>query len=220
NPQSGIVAAVVPSERRNVVSAGTPRYPASHSIAGITIARGAFSRSAMLRSVFHTTSVRLLPVMVGHAMGVTLLIAAAPFGLLGAVRLWISGPRRPAAILLLTPVVMTGLYWLLVPDNVDSRFMLPIAMLGLVPLAFAFRSRAPLAVYAAAVVWILVGANAEIPATLPWFMGGWLSMRGLVSLPYLGLLLAIGGAIYLALRFTPRVARPAGALALAALVAV
>jgi hypothetical protein len=100
---------------------------------------------------------------------------------------------------------MAALYWFGVPDNVDSRFMLPIAMLALVPLAFVFPPSAPWravvhALYVCALLWMLVGVDAEIPATLPWFMGGWLSLRGLVTPVSLILLLAVGGISTLAWR--------------------
>jgi hypothetical protein len=207
--------------------AGSPLYPASLSIAGFTIARGAFSRAAMLHSVFHTTDIRLFPVMLAHAVGTPLAVFAIPWVLLGG---WMMArlPRRwPALFLLLLPVPMSLLYWFAVPDNVDSRFMLPVAMLGLIPLAFAFRPPPAQAarswngalhvMYAGGILWILIGMNAEIPARLPWFMGGWLSLRGLVSPMQLALVAVLAGIIGLVLRVTPQLVRPMALVAAIAL---
>ena len=101
-------------------------------------------------------------------------------------------------------------------------------MLGLIPLAFTFRpspaengrsawNGAVHTAYACSVLWMLIGMNAEIPARLPWFMGGWLSLRGLVSPMYLALLLALAAAIALALRVVPPPLRPAALVAAIAL---
>jgi hypothetical protein len=139
--------------------------------------------------------------------------------LLGAWMMARSSPRWPARLLLGLPPAMTLLYWFGVPDNVDSRFMLPVAMIGLIPLAFTFRSspteqrpsawnRVVHGVYGAVILWILVGANTEIPARLPWFMGGWLSLRGLVSLTGLAFVFGLAAGIAVLSRVVPRRAQP------------
>ncbi len=135
----GLAAFGLPWYLRNWVVAGSPLYPASLGVAGITIARGAFSRGAMLHSVFHTTDVRLFPVMLAHAVGTTLALCWIPCALLGVWAMVRLPQRWPALFLLFLPVPMTLLYWFGVPDNVDSRFLLPVAMIGLIPLAFTFR---------------------------------------------------------------------------------
>jgi hypothetical protein len=215
----GLAVFALPWYLRNWIVAGSPLYPASLSLAGVTIARGAFSRAAMLHSVFHTTDVHLFPVMLAHAVGTTLAVFWLPWVVLGG---WMMArlPRPwPARFFLLVPVSMALLYWFGVPDNVDSRFMLPVAMLGLIPLAFVFRppsaenarsswNGAVHALYAAGVLWILIGMNAEIPARLPWFMGGWLSLRGLVSPVHFVLVVVLAGVIGLVAQFTPRALRP------------
>jgi hypothetical protein len=205
----GVVLFGLPWYLRNWIVAGSPLYPASLGIAGVTLARGAFSRSAMQHSVFHTTNVRLLPVMFAHAFGATLILCWLPLFVVGV---WKLARKRTAsaAWILGAPVAMTLLYWFGVPDNVDSRFMLPIAMLGLVPLALVFQkridparptpfNRAIHALYSAALLWSLIGLDREIPATLPWFMGGWLSLRGLMAPPFLLLTLALAGVLAVAL---------------------
>jgi hypothetical protein len=60
----GIILCGLPWYLRNWVVAGSPIYPASLTVAGFTIARGAYTREAMNNSIFHATSVRLLPAII------------------------------------------------------------------------------------------------------------------------------------------------------------
>ena len=201
----GLLLFGAPWYLRNWIVAGSPIYPSSLTIAGVTIARGAYSHAAMNHSLFHTTDVRLLPVMLAHAFGTPLLLVWLPLFAAGAWRMAAARPRLEAWMLLVAPLVMIPLYWFAIPDNVDSRFMLPIALVALLPIAFVFpRPRAWAsamhAAVAAGLVWIVVGRDAEIPARLPYFMGGWLSLRGVVSheflLPFAGLAVLAGGVAY------------------------
>ena len=192
---AGIAGFALPWYFRNWLIAGSPVYPASLKIAGTTIAQGAFSRDAMLNSVFHTTDFRLFPVMVSHAFGTTLVLFWLPFAALGAWSLLTRKRWWPGVLVLCIPLLMIPLYWFGVPDNVDSRFLLPAAVLALVPMAFAFRTSKAWnlcvhAAYAGGIVWLLVGANSELPADLPWYMGGWLSLQGLLNRRYWILFLA------------------------------
>jgi len=196
----GIVLFGAPWYVRNWVIAGSPVYPASFAIAGITLARGAYSRAAMMFSVFHTTDLQLFPVIAAKALGATLLLVWVPFAVLGAWAMTRRLPRWPALPLLVTPLVMSALLWFGVPDNVDARFLLPAAIVALLPLAFAFRASrawnaAIHALYAAALVWIVIGVDAELPAKLPWFMGGWLSLEGLLGKPYLPLWIGLAACV-------------------------
>ena len=59
----------LPWYARNWIVAGSPIYPVSLQVLGIVVARGAFTREAMNNSVFHVTSLRLLPAIVAHAFG-------------------------------------------------------------------------------------------------------------------------------------------------------
>src|SRR5207237_4731668 len=160
---------------------------------------------AMNQSVFHTTDARLLPVMLAHAFGTPLILFWLPFAGVGAWSMASARPRREARFLLLAPLVMIPLYWFAIPDNVDSRFMLPIALVALLPLAFVFRrSRAwTLSMHAAlcaGLLWIVVGRRAELPVPLPYFMGGWLSLQGIISrtflLPFVALALPAGAVAF------------------------
>jgi hypothetical protein len=215
----GIALFAIPWYLRNWIVAGSPLYPASLDIGGITLAQGAFTRAAMRLSVFHTTDVRLLPVMLAHAFGTTLLLSLAPFLAIGAWRL-LRAYGSAGRWLIVMPVLMVALYWFGVPDNIDSRFMLPIALLALIPAAFVFGTwragslhivSGPMihVLYAGVLLWTLVGIEADIPATLPWFMGGWLSLRGLVSLPVPGLTAAVLGLIVAMLEAASKTYRPA-----------
>jgi hypothetical protein len=222
----GVLAFSLPWYLRNWVVAGSPLYPASLSLAGVTIARGAYSRAAMLHSVFHTTELRLFPVMAAHAFGVTLILCWLPLAAAGAWAIVRQAQRWPGVFLLVAPVLMVPLYWFGVPDNVDSRFLLPAAILALVPVAFAFRpgrsawNAVVHGLCALSFCWICVGANAELHADLPWYMGGWLSLRGIVSLRHLPVLVATGaagaGAWWVLRRTAYRPALMVGTVALAA----
>src|SRR5207248_1587720 len=58
--------------------------------------------------------------------------------------------------------------------------------------------------YALAIAWVLVGIRAEIPASVPWFMGGWLTLSGLVQPAFVGWFVAIAAALALAWHLGPR----------------
>jgi hypothetical protein len=182
----GILVFAMPWYLRNWIIAGSPIYPSSLTLAGFTIAQGAYSRSAMLQSVFHATNPRLLPVMLSHAFGTNLFLVWIPFALAGAWSILSARPKRSTLFLLLTPVLMIPLFWFGVPDNVDSRFLLPAAVLALLPLAFVFRASTTWnagvhIVLGAGLVWLVVGRHAELPVALPWYMAGWLSLDGIVG---------------------------------------
>lgn len=207
----GIALFALPWYLRNWAIAGSPIYPASLTIAGVTLARGAFTRAAMLNTVFHTSDLRLFPVIVAHAFGPTLFLVWIPFAVIGGIAMLRRG-WWPAGTLVAIPLLMIPLYWFGFPVNIDSRFLMPAIAPALLPLAFTFRSRprwdAGIRVaYALAMAWVLVGAPAEIPAQVPWFMGGWLTLRGLLPPAFVGWFLAVAGAIGVAWRLGPRETR-------------
>lgn len=195
----GIAAFALPWYVRNWATAGSPIYPASLTIAGVTIARGAFTRAAMLNTIFHTSDVRLLPAMAAHAVGPALFVVWLPLAIPG----WVAMARRgwwPAGVLALMPIAMVPLYWFGFPVNVDSRFLMPALGLALLPLAFVFpeRRRANAALHAlcaAMLVWLVVGVRANLPGETPWFMNGWLSLAGLIDPAYLGWAAAVAGIL-------------------------
>jgi hypothetical protein len=179
---------------RNWIATGSPLYPASLQIAGVTLARGAFTRAAMLNSVFHTDNFALFPTMAAHLFGPAFLVVWIPFAIVGAVRSARFG-WWPNGVLLLVPLLMIPLYWFGSPVNIDSRFLLSGIGPALLPLAFVFNASRRqniivAALYAVALAWIVVGVHASIPATVPWFMIGWLALDGVVRSPFV---VAFGG---------------------------
>jgi hypothetical protein len=107
---------------------------------------------------------------------------------LGGIRLARRGWWPHAAIAAM-PLVMAPFYWFGLPVNVDSRFLMPAIAPALVPFAFTFGTRrlangALHVVYLLGMVWLVIGRQAVIPARVPWFMEGWLSLSGLVAPAY------------------------------------
>ncbi|HWF84714.1 MAG TPA: hypothetical protein VG222_07715, partial [Vicinamibacterales bacterium] len=87
------------------------------------------------------------------------------------------------------PLAMSLLFWFGVPVNVDSRFLLPAAVVALLPLAFVFRTgrvwnACVHAAFAAGVLWLVVGRHGVLPFALPWYMADWLSLEGIVGREY------------------------------------
>jgi 4-amino-4-deoxy-L-arabinose transferase-like glycosyltransferase len=190
----GLAAFAAPWYLRNWIVAGSPIYPATLEIAGVTLARGAFSREAMLNTVFHTSDPKLLPAILAHAFGPTLFAVWIPAAAVGGVLLARRG--RPQAFVALLPYLMLPLFWFGFPVNIDSRFFMPAVAPALVPFAFAFTSRrswnaAVHAAYVAAMAWIIVGVRRDVPAALPWFMAGWLALDGLMTPRFLGAFAAL-----------------------------
>jgi hypothetical protein len=186
----GLLVFGAPWYARNWIVAGSPLYPASLTLGGLTLARGAFDRSAMLNTVFHTSDVGFLPAILAHGLGPTLFLVWVPMALLGAVMMLRRG-WWPAGFVCAVPVAVVALCWFGVPVNVDSRFLMPAVAPALLPLAFVVDSRvrgwnvAAHAFLLGSAAWIVIGRPTEIPAALPWFMKDWLSLIGLVPPPYL-----------------------------------
>src|SRR5262249_21648593 len=132
---------------------------------------------------------RLFPAMAAHAFGPTLFVVWLPCAIGG----WVAMARRgwwPHGVLVAAPLLMVPLYWYGFPVNVDSRVLLPAIAPALLPMAFVFTRRrawnvAVHALFAVAMAWLLVGVRASLPGTLPWFMGGWLALDGLVRPEFL-----------------------------------
>ena len=186
----GVVAFGLPWYARNWIVAGSPIYPASLRVAGITLARGAFDRAAMLDTVFHSSDIRLLPAVIAHGFGPTLFLAWIPFAIIGGVAMARRG-WWPAGFILLATVLMVPLFWFGFPVNIDSRFLMPAIGPALLVFAFAFRRHAAWdagvrALYGLAALWILIGAQAELPGALPWFMDRWLALNGLLKPQFAG----------------------------------
>jgi 4-amino-4-deoxy-L-arabinose transferase-like glycosyltransferase len=194
----GVAVLALPWYVRNWTVAGSPIYPSSLTLAGRTLARGAFSHGAMVNSLFHVSDFRLFAVVAGHAFGTSLLLLWIPFAAIGTVTLITKFASWPARFLVLLPAAMVPLFWFGVPDNTDSRFVFPIAALALLPLAFAFRddtrwNRRIALLYGAGLLWLIVGVKATLAvrlATAPYYLRDWLSLRGLIATPFLPLFVA------------------------------
>jgi hypothetical protein len=211
----GIAVFGAPWYLRNWVVAGSPIYPASLTLGGVTVAHGAFTRAAMFNTIFHTANPGLFPAMAAHALGPALFVVWLPCAIAG----WAVMFRRgwwPYGAMALTPLLMVPLYWFAFPVNIDSRFLMPAVGPSLLPLAFLFsRDRRWNAgvhlFYTIAMVWLLVGMRASLPGTLPWFMNGWLALDGLVPpafVPVFAALAMVMAAAWLAVRRHPQLAVP------------
>lgn len=182
----GIVLLGLPWYARNWLIAGSPIYPASLQLLGVGIARGAFAREAMNNSTFHVTSLQILPAIVAHAFGAAAFLFWLPCACFAA---WSLAARRrwwPGGYVLLVPLLMLPLFWLGIPDNGDSRFLLPGVAVAMVPLTFSFGSNPKRnawihVLYLTGAAWMVAGARLQIPAALPWFMADWLALGGVVS---------------------------------------
>ena len=211
----GLAAFALPWYLRNWVVAGSPIYPASLAIGGLTIARGAFTRSAMFNTVFHTNNLRLFPIIAARGFGPTLFLVWIPAAILGGAAMLRRG-WWPNRLLVLVMLVMVPLYWFGFPVNTDPRFLMPAISLSLVPFAFTFRTPRAWnagvhAAYGLGLLWIVVGLRAEIPATAPWYMGGWLAMNGLMTPafgPLFAAVAALAGITWWAGSRRPRAAIP------------
>jgi hypothetical protein len=204
----GVAALALPWYVRNWAIAGSPIYPASLSIAGLTVARGAFDRQAMLNTVFHTNDVSLLPTILARAFGPTLFVVWIPVALVGGVALARRG-WWPHGFTFLLPILMVPLYWFGLPVNVDPRFLMPAIAPALLPFAFTFTvhrawNAGVHAAYLAAILWIVFGVRWTIPAVLPWFMSGWLALDGLVNPPFVLAFLGLSLLAAAAWAFGPR----------------
>jgi len=200
----GIATLALPWYLRNWIVAGSPLYPASLTIAGHTLAQGAFTHGAMTNSIFHVDDFRIFTFIASDAFGPALFLLWAPFAAFGIFTLLTRATQWTARFLALLPFAMIPLDWFGVPDNTDPRFLFPIVALALVPLAFVFRRGAVWdrwmhVLYGAGLVWLIIGVDARLRmpfANLPFYMRDGLSLHGLVASRFLPLflVLALGAA--------------------------
>jgi hypothetical protein len=156
----------------------------------------------MMQSFLHTTDPRLLFVSLVHAYGTTLFLFLIPALALVAAAIVARRSWWPAGFILLIVLAGPALCWSAIGDNTDARFLLPsvAASVVLLPLAFGRSPRMNAAVhglYLLGLAWILVGADAQLPSPVPWFMSDWLSLHGVVKYRFLPQFtaLAAGAAI-------------------------
>jgi hypothetical protein len=186
----GIAAFGLPWYLRNWLVAGSPIYPATLTIAGVTVGQGAYSRHAMTMSFMHTSELRLLVVAAIHAFGATEFLFFLPAAAFASAAIIVRKAWWPAGFVLLLIIAMCPLCWFGVGDNADSRFLLPavVTAMSALPLAFGTHRRLNAAIhgaYAIGIAWILIGADAQLHASLPPYMDDWLSLRGVVDRRFL-----------------------------------
>lgn len=194
---------------RNWVVAGSPIYPATLAMAGLTIGRGAYSRGAMLQSFMRTSNPRLLAVSLVHAFGAPLFVVVLPAMVIVLAAVVRRRAWWPAGFVLLVPPAVALLCWWQVGDNTDSRFLLPavVTTMALMPLAFGNDRRANAAIhglFALGIAWVLVGVDRQSQPSVPWFMADWLSWRGVIRPEYVTPFLAGVGVAWLAWRVVER----------------
>lgn len=203
----GIVMFAVPWYLRNWIIAGSPIYPATLRVVALTLGQGAYSRAAMAQSFLHTIEPRLLLISVVHAFGATAFFVVVPAMLLAAIAILRRKAWWPAGFVFVAVLAMPLFCWFNVGDNADSRFLLPavVTTVALLPLPFATNKTVNAVVhglYAFGILWIIVGAETQLPVAVPWFMGDWLTVQGIVArawLPYFLVLVAAATAVSVAL---------------------
>jgi hypothetical protein len=187
---------------RNWIVAGSPIYPSSLAVAGVTIARGAFSHAALTHSAFHSTDVRVLGLSAFHAFGITLLVIWVPAAIAAVVLTVRSRQWWPAGFVFGLTALMLALGWVGVPDNADSRFLLPVVVVAMSVFALPFTThpawnRIVAAVYLAGLTFVLVGAKGTLQfSRAPWFMDEWFTWQGVIRPAYIAYfaLLALAAA--------------------------
>jgi len=188
----GLLMLGAPWYLRNWIAAGSPIYPSSLAIGGVTIARGAFSHAALTHSAFHSTDVTVLGLSMLHAFGITLLMVWVPAAIAAIVVTIRSRRWWPAGFVLVATAAMVPLCWLGVPDNADSRFLLPAVVVGMSVFALPFVERGAwnrlvVGVYLAGLAFVLAGARGDLQfSRAPWFMEDWFRWEGVIKPAYVG----------------------------------
>jgi hypothetical protein len=182
----GIAALGAPWYVRNWLVAGSPVYPATLAVGGVTVGKGAYSHRAMLESFMHTSDPHLLAVSFVHAFGAVFVVASAPLAVLAIAMVVKRRAWWPAGAVITAVAAVAGLCWASVGDNTDARFLLPAVALfpAVVPLAFGSNSRVnrALRVYLAlAVASVIIGLDRQLQLDVPWFMADWVAWNGIVG---------------------------------------
>ena len=220
----GLLVFGAPWYIRNWIVAGSPLYPATLRIAGLTLGHGAYTHATMLQSFMHTTDPRLLAVSLVHAFGTNMFFVLAPPIALAFVACIARGHWWPGTAVFVAVSGVVALCWLAVGDNTDARFLLPAVALtpALVPLAFRASRRLSRPLHAwliAGIVWVLVGIDRQIDLRLPWFMADWLPLNGVIDPRFVvvfAALAAIATAVCAAMSRRGRLAASAAVLAIVA----
>jgi hypothetical protein len=188
----GLCALGLPWYVRNWIAAGSPIYPSSLAVGGVTIAGGAFSHAALTHSAFHSTDLRVLALSAIHAMGLTIFVVWLPVAIAAVVLTIRSRQWWPSGFVLGAAALTLPLCWIGVPDNGDSRFLLPGIVAAMIVFALPFSKRPMwngliVVWYILGIAFIVVGARGELSfSAAPWFMGDWFTWEGVVRPAYIG----------------------------------
>src|SRR5262249_25927852 len=134
--------------------------------------------------------------------GPALFLFVLPVGALVVMTVIVRKVWWPTGFVLLASVAVVFLCWLEVGDNTDSRFVLPAVVTAetLLPTAFGGGPRINAAIhglFAFGIVWILIGADAQLHASLPWYMSDWLSLHGVIGREFLAHFLVLTAVAWL-----------------------
>jgi hypothetical protein len=139
----GIAALALPWYLRNWVIAGSPLYPTSVTIAGLTVAPGAYGPGVMNNSGWqHLDDLALLPMVLQRAFGADLVVVWIPFAVLGAW--WLINNRRwwPVILALPIPAALITLFWYAIPYNnaFSARYIFAAVALAMLLVPYSFRA--------------------------------------------------------------------------------
>lgn len=149
---------------RNWLLTGSPVYPASLELMGVTIAEGAYRPQVMLDSPFHIPGLQLLPAVVALAFGPKLFLAWIPFALMALVGIIRQKLWRPQGLVAMMPLALVAAHWYLIPYNSQIRFLFPATALAMLLVAMTpgfFRGWEPWFKWGslAIALWLILGLN-------------------------------------------------------------
>jgi len=151
---------------RNLMVTGSPTYPVSLSLGGLTLFQGAYPRSVMTKSIFHLrgfcdffwTNLRAYGGVVAFTYPLAL-FALVIHQVSFALRRLSAGPNalrpetpgrgvatlhkedqieRQHILLLVAPFILGGIHWWLVPYNAEWRFLFPAVALSFVAVGLIY----------------------------------------------------------------------------------
>jgi hypothetical protein len=141
---------------RNLIVTGSPTYPMSLSLGGLTLFPGAYPRSVMTNSIFHLKGFKDFFYTMLRAYG-GLVVLVYPLALLTfIIHQVFSATRRLSVkpelsrseeenrikkhhfLLLFAPLLLVGVHWWLVPYNGEWRFLFPAVALSFVAVGLVY----------------------------------------------------------------------------------
>jgi len=141
---------------RNLIETGCPTYPMSLGLGGLTLFQGAYPRSVMTNSIFHLQGLKEFFSTNLRAYG-GILALAYPLALCALVFRQVSSVirhstaeskltrlredrqvRKPHLLLLVAPILLTGIHWWLIPYNGEWRFLFPAVALSYMCVGFIY----------------------------------------------------------------------------------